>query len=440
MKKTNICVRMQTFSKNDISKIEEHNEKHTNYGNRVEYLLKENEVLGENIHYEFNNLNQLEEQRLSILKQEKKEDYQKKHCVEFVISLSYDQLKYYLDNGKKLEEIDQGFLNYTNKLEETFGFTPLRIDIHRDEGYVNENGQVQPNYHCHILMHNFHFDTKRAISSNLEKKDYRKMQDLAQFSFKEKGFDFFRGVSKFKTKLENQKRNDFVKTKQNKEIRQKFHELDQLKKQLKEEYTLLNQQKNEMKTLRSEYEKETREFQKLSTKIFELQKLEQDKRREYRELEQQIKLEKERILIEQSSTKSKIKEIFKENTSLQKNLLGNEYIKIENYEKLYEEIINEINKPYQYQLNENDYLKKELEKLKSNENELKKWINKSVMALEIEQKKAKEYLKKIRKLENRSNLMFEFLKFKGFKLSDFREFEQNKKDLDEKVTSLLTRF
>ena len=36
--------------------------------------------------------------------------------------------------------------------------------------------------------------------------------------------------------------------------------------------------------------------------------------------------------------------------------------------------------------------------------------------------------------------MYEFIKFKGFKLNDFKEFERNKKDLDEKVTSLLTRF
>ncbi|MCT7548088.1 hypothetical protein N5U18_06310 [Aliarcobacter butzleri] len=438
--KNNVCVRIQTFKKEDFFKIEEHNEKHTNYGNRVEYLLKENEVLGENVHYEFNNLNQLEEQRLLVLKQEKKEDYQKKHCVEFVISLSNDQLKYYLENGKKLEEIDQGFLNYTKKLQETFGFTPLKLDIHRDEGYVDENGQVKHNYHCQILMHNFNFDTKRAIASNLEKENYRKMQDLAQNSFKELGFDFNRGVSKLKTKKQNLKRNDFVKIKQTKEIRQKFHELDKQKKELKENYSSLNRQKNEMKTLRNEYEKETLEFQKLSSKIFELSKLEQEKRREYRELEEKIKLEKENFLIEKNSTQNKIKEIFKKNTSLQKNLLGNEYTKIENYEKLYEEIVNEINKPYQYQLNENDILKKELERLKLNENELKKWIDKSVKALEIEQKKAKEHLKKIRKLENRSSLMFEFLKFKGFKISDFREFEQNKKDLDEKVTSLLTRF
>ncbi|WP_151944552.1 hypothetical protein [Aliarcobacter butzleri] len=254
------------------------------------------------------------------------------------------------------------------------------------------------------------------------------------------GFDFDRGVSKFKTKKEHKNRNNHIKIKQTKEIRQKFHELDKQKKELKENYSLLNRQKNELKTLRSECEKETLEFQKLSNKIFELQKLEQEKRLEYRNLEQQIKLEKKRILIEQSSTKNKIKEIFKENTSLQKNLLGNEYIKIEDYQKLYQEIVNEINKPYQYQIDENDILKKELERLKLNENELKKWIDKSVKALEIEQKKAKEYLKKIRKLENRSSLMYEFFKFKGFKLSDFKEFERNKKDLDEKVTSLLTRF
>lgn len=435
--KNNVCVNLKSYSKNEYYERKNHNLNRKNYNKDISYLLPLDKVLGKNEHFSFNDFEKLEEKRLKVLKESNKKDFQKCHLVEFVVSLSWDQVKNYIKNGKN---IDNGFLNFSKKIKEEFGFQIVNLDIHKDEGYINENNETIYNYHAHVLTNNFNFDKNKVILSNLEKKDFRKLQDLAQNSFQELNLNFERGISKFKTKKEHKDRNNYIKIKQNKEIRQKFFELDKQKKELKETYTLLNRQKNELKTLRGECEKETLKFQKLSNEIFELSKLEQDKRREYRELEEKIKLEKERIFLEQSSTKNKIKEIFKENTSLQKNLLGNEYIKIENYEKLYEEIINEINKPYQYELDENDYLKKELEKLKLNENELKKWIDKSVKALEIEQKRAKEYLKKIRKLENRTTLMVEFFKFKGLRLSDFKEFERNKRDLDEKVTSLLTRF
>lgn len=435
--KNNVCVNLKSYSKSEYYERKNHNLNRKNYNKDISYLLPRDKVLEKNEHFSFNDFEELEEKRLKVLKESNRKDFQKCHLVEFVVALSWDQVENYIKNG---ENIDNGFLNFAKKIKEEFGFEIVNLDIHKDEGYINENNETIYNYHTHILTNNFNFDKNKVILSNLEKKDFRKLQDLAQNSFTELGFNFERGISKFKTKKEHEYRNDFVKFKQTKEIRQKFFELDQQQKKLKESYTLLNQQKNEMKTLRSEYEKETKEFQKLSNKIFELSKLEQEKRQEYRSLEQQIKLEKERILVEQSSTKNKIKEIFKENTSLQKNLLGNEYIKIEDYQNLYNSIVKEINKPYQYQIDENDILKKELERLKLNENELKKWIDKSVKALEIEQKKAKEHLKKIRKLENRSTLMYEFLKFKGFKLSDFKEFERNKKDLDQKVTSILTRF
>ncbi|NUW25336.1 hypothetical protein HUX57_01425 [Arcobacter butzleri] len=435
--KNNVCVNLKSYSKSEYYERKNHNLNRKNYNKNISYLLPRDKILEKNEHFSFNDFEELEEKRLKILKESNRKDFQKCHLVEFVVSLSWDQVENYIKNG---ENIDDGFLNFSKKIKEEFGFEIVNVDIHKDEGYINENNETIYNYHAHILTNNFNFDKNKVILSNLEKKDFRKLQDLAQNSFQELNLNFERGTSKFKTKKEHKDRNNYIKIKQTKEIRQKFYELDQQQKKLKETYTLLNKQKNEMKTLRSNFEKETLEFQKLSNKIFELAKLEQDKRRQYRELEEKIKLEKEIFYKEKNSTQNKIKEIFRENTFIQKNILGNEYIKIENYEKLYEEIVNEINKPYQYQIDENDYLKKELEKLKLNENELKKWIDKSVMALEIEQKKAKEYLKKIRKLENRTTLMVEFFKFKGFKLSDFREFEQNKKDLDEKVTSLLTRF
>ncbi|MCG3694910.1 hypothetical protein [Aliarcobacter butzleri] len=435
--KNNVCVNLKSYSKEEYYERKNHNLNRKNYNKDISYLLPRDKILEKNEHFSFNDFDKLEEKRLKVLEESNRKDFQKCHLVEFVVSLSWDQVENYIKNG---ENIDNGFLSFAKKIKEEFGFEIVNLDIHKDEGYINENNETIYNYHAHILTNNFNFDRNSVILSKLGKKHFRKLQDLAQNSFQELGFDFERGISKFKTKKEHEYRNDFVKIKQTKEIRKRFHELDKQKKELKENYSLLNRQKNELKTLRSECEKETLEFQKLSNKIFELQKLEQEKRQEYRNLENEIKLEKERILVEQNSTKSKIKEIFKENTSFQKNLLGNEYTKIENYEKLYEEIVNEINKPYQYELNENDYLKKELEKLKLNENELKKWIDKSVRALEIEQKKDKEKLRRIKKLENRTITLVEFFKFKGLKLSDFKEFERNKKDLDQKVTSLLTRF
>ena len=93
-------------------------------------------------------------------------------------------------------------------------------------------------------MHNYNFEQKKAILSNFRKKDYRQLQTLAQKSFNSVGLDFKRGLSKFQTKLNHQKRNDFILHKQNQELKTLQNDLLQKNQEIKELYTLLNLCKN----------------------------------------------------------------------------------------------------------------------------------------------------------------------------------------------------
>lgn len=217
--KNNICVNLKSYSKSEYYERKNHNLNRKNYNKDISYLLPRDRVLGKNEHFSFNDFEGLEEKRLKVLKESNRKDFQKCHLVEFVVSLSWDQVENYIKNGKN---IDNGFLNFSKKIKEEFGFEIVNLDIHKDEGYINENNETIYNYHAHVLANNFNFDKNKVILSNLEKKDFRRLQDLAQNSFKELGFDFDRGISKFKTKKEHKDRNNYIKIKQNKEIRQNF--------------------------------------------------------------------------------------------------------------------------------------------------------------------------------------------------------------------------
>jgi hypothetical protein len=87
-------------------------------------------------------------------------------------------------------------------------------------------------------VHNHHFETKKAIFSNFRKRD-RQLQTLAQKSFNQAGLDFRRGLSKFQTKLNHQKRNDFILHKQNQELKILQKDLLQKNQEIKDLYTLL---------------------------------------------------------------------------------------------------------------------------------------------------------------------------------------------------------
>ncbi len=232
-----VQVNVISHSKNALGSCYEHNVERLKDGEDLPHLLSENDCLGnetitfshtpiscgtfeENLRNFYsqrtksnnysdlkNSFDTLENLRLEQLKNENRKDYQTKHLIEFEVGISEEKAKEYLSNGI---DINEGFKQYINDLKAKFGMNTLQMSIHKDEGYIDKDNVLHYNIHAHFLVHNYQFETKKAILSNFRKKDYRQLQTLAQKSFNSVGLDFRRGLSKFQTKLKHQKRNDFI--------------------------------------------------------------------------------------------------------------------------------------------------------------------------------------------------------------------------------------
>lgn len=194
--------------------------------------------------------------------------------VEMVIALSEEQALHYLSNGI---DITKGFDNFAKDLQDKYGFTPLQLSLHTDEGYIDENGVVKFNIHCHLTLFNYDFIKERSVLRTLTKQDWIDMQDMAQNSFQAMGLDFVRGVSKSITKKEHLEKNDYILQKQTTKINS-----------LKNDIYDINKQKNDSKELLKNFEKGTIEYGELYKEIGKLQVNEKSLREEKRKLEGEI--------------------------------------------------------------------------------------------------------------------------------------------------------
>lgn len=159
--------------------------------------------------------------------QAKNKSYTKKsenEIVEMVISLSEEQAKSYLENGV---DLTKGFDKFAMDLEEKYGFTPIGLSLHLDEGYISayddienniKKGDVKYNIHAHLVVLNFDFDKERSVLRNMKKQDMRDLQDLCQNSFQSVNLDFKRGVSKLETGKDHVEKQEFVINKLNDQI------------------------------------------------------------------------------------------------------------------------------------------------------------------------------------------------------------------------------
>ncbi len=335
------------------------------------------------------NFDYLEKLRLEQLKNENRKDYQSKHLIEFEVGISEEKAKEYLSSGI---DINEGFKQYVNDLKAKFGMNTLQISIHKDEGYIDKDNILHHNIHAHFLVHNHHFETKKAILSNFRKRDYRQLQTLAQKSFNSVGLDFRRGLSKFQTKLKHQKRNDFILNKQNQELKILQKDLQQKNKEIKDLYTLLNSQKNQLKELRLQFEKDSNIYKMLSLNIKNLTSEEQSKREEFRQLDSKIKelknqIQKEEHIIKDdleyaNEIKSYFKTYLKENTTKSKD---NKYY-INNINDFYKSLIDNF-----YNVSNLDLKLEKLEKLKNENSILKSHLEKS----KLDNQSLSEHLKKL---------------------------------------------
>jgi hypothetical protein len=414
-----VQVNVISHSKNSLSSCYEHNVERLKDGEDLPHLLEESNCLGnetitfshivvscgtfeENLRNFYsqrtksnnysdlkNSFDTLENLRLEQLQNENREDYQTKHIIEFEVGISEEKAKEYLSLGI---DINEGFKQYINDLKAKFGMNTLQMSIHRDEGYFDKDNILHHNIHAHFIVHNYNFETKKAILSNFRKKDYRQLQTLAQKSFNSVGLDFKRGLSKFQTKLNHQKRNDFILHKQNQELKTLQKDLIQKNQETKELYTLLNSQKNQLKELRLQFEKDSNIYKMLSLNIKNLSLEEQTKREEFRQLDSKIKELKNQVQREEqiikddleyvNEIKSYFKTYLKENTTKSKD---NKYY-INNINEFYKSLIDNF-----YNISNLDLKLEKLEKLKNENSILKSYLEKS----KLDNQSLSEHLKKL---------------------------------------------
>jgi hypothetical protein len=414
-----VQVNVISHSKNSLGSCYEHNVERQKDGEDLPHLLDESNCLGnetitfshivvscgtfeENLRNFYsqktksnnysdlkNSFDTLENLRLTQLKNENREDYQTKHLIEFEVGISEEKAKEYLSLGI---DINEGFKQYINDLKTKFGMYTLQMSIHRDEGYIDKDNILHHNIHAHFLVHNYNFETKKAILSNFRKKDYRQLQTLAQKSFNQVGLDFKRGLSKFQTKLKHQKRNDFILHKQNQELKILQKDLQQKNQEIKDLYTLLNSQKNQLKELRLQFEKDSNIYKMLSLNIKNLSLEEQSKREEFRQLDSKIKELKNQVQREEhiikddleyaNEIKTYFKTYLKENTTKSKD---NKYY-INNINEFYKSLIDNF-----YNISNLDLKLEKLEKLKNENSILKSHLEKS----KLDNQSLNEHLKKL---------------------------------------------
>ena len=414
-----VQVNVISHSKNSLGSCYEHNVERKKDGEDLPHLLDESNCLGnetitfaysvvscgtyeENLRNYYSKQSKsnnykdlkdsfdfLENLRLEQLQNENRKDYQSKHLIEFEVGLSEEKAKEYLSLGI---DINEGFKQYMNDLKAKFGMNTLQISIHKDEGYIDKDNILHHNIHAHFLVHNYNFETKKAILSNFRKRDYRQLQTLAQKSFNSVGLDFRRGLSKFQTKLNHQKRNDFILHKQNQELKTLQKDLLQKNQEIKELYTLLNSQKNQLKELRLQFEKDSNIYKMLSLNIKNLSLEEQTKREEFRQLDSKIKelknqVQKEEEIIQDdleyaNEIKSYFKTYLKENTTKSKD---NKYY-INNINEFYKSLVDNF-----YNVSNLDLKLEKLEKLKNENSILKSHLEK----VKLDNLSLNEHLKKL---------------------------------------------
>ena len=414
-----VQVNVISHSKNSLGSCYEHNVERKKDGEDLPHLLDESNCLGnetitfaysivssgtyeENLRNYYSKQSKsnnykdlkdsfdfLENLRSEQLKNENRKDYQSKHLIEFEVGLSEEKAKEYLSLGI---DINEGFKQYMNDLKAKFGMNTLQISIHKDEGYIDKDNILHHNIHAHFLVHNYNFETKKAILSNFRKRDYRQLQTLAQKSFNSVGLDFRRGLSKFQTKLKHQKRNDFILHKQNQELKTLQKDLLQKNQEIKELYTLLNSQKNQLKELRLQFEKDSNIYKMLSLNIQNLTSQEQTKREEFRQLDTKIKELKNQVQREEhiiqddleyaNEIKSYFKTYLKENTTKSKD---NKYY-INNINEFYKSLVDNF-----YNVSNLDLKLEKLEKLKNENSILKSHLEK----VKLDNLSLNEHLKKL---------------------------------------------
>ncbi|MCT7467140.1 hypothetical protein [Aliarcobacter cryaerophilus] len=133
----------------------------------------------------------------------------------------------------------------------------------------------------------------------------------------------------------------------------------EVEKDLKSLYTEVNLQKNEVKDLRSNYDRTSQEYKDLTIVFKQLQVEEKTLREKVRELKEIDNLDNYL-----NDLKKDISKIIKSNVEKVDPLIGNSRIEVKNINKMYSELVSKISEPLNSKVKEVEEKDKTIEKLK----------------------------------------------------------------------------
>ncbi len=203
----------------------------------------------------------------------------------------------FLEGKYGKEKTTRAMLNllkkYTEKIQAEFGFEPISISLHLDEGHEEEvlvgqelKRRFIRNIHAHVEFYNFSFSKNVAPLRHLMKKgrddnqrtnqlnpNFVSMQDIAADIFKSAGFE--RGISKNVTDKKHMSKELFVKNKLRAHEQQLVSvesTLSDLNKLTAQQYSLIQEKGIILESLSSTIDVKQQELSKLNSLIEQLRR------------------------------------------------------------------------------------------------------------------------------------------------------------------------
>ena len=293
-----------------------------------------------------------------------------------------------LGNKYTPEDLIKAAINCTNDIAKKYGTKLNYLTLHMDE--------TTP--HFHFSLKNFDNNGLSLWKKNQNKEFLSQLQDIAFEHFKVLGMD--RGVSKditnkryetiqkYHIRKEMELRDKTLNTQEHYDKVQK-----EVEKSLKALYAEVNLQKNEVKDLRSNYDRTSQEYKDLTIVFKQLQVEEKTLREKVRELKEIDNLDNYL-----NDLKKDISKIIKSNVEKVDPLIGNSRIEVKNINKMYSELVSKISEPLNSKVKEVEEKDKAIKDLKSKlqnkEEVLEKVMTEKYQAIQENKKLNQENLSK----------------------------------------------
>ena len=259
-----------------------------------------------------------------------------------------------LGNKYTQEDLIKVATSCANDIAKKYGTQLIYLTLHMDE--------TTP--HFHFTLKNYDENGLSLWKKNQNKKFLSELQDIAFEHFKKLGMQ--RGISKeftgkryetiqkYHVRKEMELRDKVLNTQANYDKLQK-----EVEKDLKSLYTEVNLKKNEVKDLRSNYDRTSQEYKNLTIVFKQLQGEEKILREKVRELKEIDNLDNYL-----KDLKQDIRKIVNSNVEQVDPLIGSIRLEVVDINKMYRELISKISEPLHSKVKEVEEKDKTIEKLK----------------------------------------------------------------------------